>query len=578
MRIALAQVDPTVGDISGNAALVSDCIREARKQGVAIVVLPELVVSGYPPEDLVLKDHFVLDCQEALADLAEAARGVVAVVGAPVQDGGLCYNAASVLHEGSVVAEYRKIWLPNYGVFDEKRYFTSGTDLLVLEVDGVRCAITICEDVWKPDGPGEAAAWETGASVILNLSMSPYHRGKGGEREQMLGERATAAGAYVCYANGVGGQDELVFDGQSVVLAADSRLIARASQFGEEMLVVDLDEPDLQKLSSEPKRKGHSSQWPATIVRLKSGADSPGGWAGEYALAPERRRICTPLSPEAEVYAALCIAVRDYTSKNGFTDVVVGVSGGIDSALTLAVAADALGAQRVHAVSMPSRYSSEGTKSDAREVAERLGVAFLEIPIEETFEAYLSTLQDYVDRDGPAVTVQNIQARIRGNILMALSNEHGWLVLTTGNKSEMAVGYATLYGDMAGGFAALKDVPKTLVYRLAEHRNSVAKDAGPIPGTTITRAPSAELTADQTDQDTLPPYEMLDRIIESYVVLDESLEEMVSAGLPEEVVVKVVAMIDGNEYKRRQAAPGVRITPKAFGKDRRLPITNRYRG
>jgi NAD+ synthase (glutamine-hydrolysing) len=411
--------------------------------------------------------------------------------------------------------------------------------------------------------------------------MSPYHRGKGAERAALLSERAKSARAYVCYTNGVGGQDELVFDGQSMVFGPRGELVARAGQFQEELVVVDLDPAQAEMARDVDLASVESACWALEVFEVKSAeartAQAVGsvGAGGGLSFAP---RICEALGPEAEVYAALCLGVEDYVGKNGFQQVVLGVSGGIDSALTACIAADALGWDKVNTVSMPSRFSSKGTKSDAREVAERLGVHYYEIPIEGMFEAYLESLSPYLTKGAPGITEQNLQARIRGNLLMALSNKFGWLVLTTGNKSEAAVGYATLYGDMAGGFAALKDVPKTLVYKLAEYRNSLGPGAGPIPASTITRAPSAELAPGQTDQDTLPPYEILDQIIEAYVVRDESVEEIAVLGLDRALVQKVVGMIDGNEYKRRQGAPGVRITPKAFGKDRRLPITNRYRG
>ncbi len=428
--------------------------------------------------------------------------------------------------------------------------------------------------------------------------MSPYHVGKGRQREAMLAQRARDSGAYACYVNGVGGQDELVFDGQSLVLGPEGELIARATQFEEQLLVVDLEvestrppAPSVSGAASETSSgpgdcdlDSELPRWGIEIVTVEKPAAAAGlvGMGESLAVAAPPEGAGAPiaecLSVAAEIYAALCLGARDYVRKNRFERVVLGISGGIDSALTACIAADALGTDKVNAVSMPSRYSSTGTKDDARETAERLGVHFYEIAIEGIYGSYLDTLAPHFGDAPPGVTEQNIQARIRGNLLMALSNKFGYLVLTTGNKSEMAVGYATLYGDMAGGFAVLKDVPKTLVYRLAEYRNSLGPGDGPIPRATIDRAPSAELAADQTDQDTLPPYDLLDRIIESYVVNDDSVDEIVASGVDRAEVLRVVAMIDGNEYKRRQAAPGVRITPKAFGKDRRLPITNRYRG
>ncbi len=572
MRIALAQINTTVGDIAGNARLIIDNASRARDAGAQLVVFPELAVSGYPPEDLLLKDHFLEDCSEALRGIAAGVQDIAVVTGLPLQEHGLCYNAAAVLAGGEVRAWYRKIWLPNYGVFDEKRYFEAGARVLVIEVDGVRMAVTICEDIWREAGPGEVGACIAEASVILNLSMSPYHRGKGDERAAMLAERATGTHAHVCYVNGVGGQDELVFDGQSMVMDPLGGLVARAAQFQSDLLVVDLWSPDESLSSSHTGGCRCADAWPVESVKVSTSSHE----ASEG--PPVSRAVCGCLAPVAEVYEALCLGVRDYVQKNGFERVVIGISGGIDSALTACVAVDALGAEQVTLVSMPSRFSSEGTKSDAEEVANRLAAHYMELPIESLLCEYLMSLGPYLDDGQVGVTEQNIQARIRGNLLMALSNKFGWLVLTTGNKSEMAVGYATLYGDMAGGFSVLKDVPKTMVYELAGYRDSLGEAPGPIPESTLTRAPSAELAPDQSDQDTLPPYDILDKIVEAYVVDDQSYEEMVDAGLESAVVRRVVAMIDGNEYKRRQSAPGVRITPKAFGKDRRLPITNRYRG
>jgi NAD+ synthase (glutamine-hydrolysing) len=571
VRIALAQINPTVGDLEGNARLVIERAHQARAAGADVVAFPELAISGYPPEDLLLKDHFLAGCRAAVLEVAAACPDVVVLVGAPLFENVAVYNAAAILAGGKMVGSHRKIWLPNYAVFDEKRYFTPGDHVAVLEVRGLRLGINICEDIWGECGPTETAAAVGGARIVINLSMSPYHLGKGREREAMLSQRAHDAQAYVCYVNGVGGQDELVFDGQSLVFDPWGGLVARAGQFEEELLVVDLD-PSFAK---DPREEAECGLGPWATEIISADARAPAESALPFLAQP---RLRESLAVEAEVYEALRLGVKDYVAKNGFQEVVMGISGGIDSALTACIAVDALGSERVNAVSMPSRYSSEGTKGDAQQTAERLGVRFYEIPIEGIYRPYLESLAPYFAGAAPGVTEQNIQARIRGNLLMALSNKFGWLVLTTGNKSETAVGYATLYGDMAGGFAALKDVPKTLVYRLSRYRNSLGPGAGPIPDSTIERAPSAELAADQTDQDTLPPYDVLDRIIEAYVVKDESVAEIVGLGLDRAEVQRVVAMIDGNEYKRRQAAPGVRITPKAFGKDRRLPITNRYRG
>ncbi len=580
MRVALAQVNATVGALEANGALVAEWIKSAGAAGADLVAFPELVISGYPPEDLLLKDHFLARCWDVLLAVAPASVDICALVGVPVAQGGAVFNAAAVLAGGKVAGVYRKICLPNYAVFDEKRYFTPGDHAGVVDLGNAHIGINICEDIWEPCGPTEVVARDGDASLVINLSMSPYHVGKGREREALLSQRARDAHAYVCYVNGVGGQDELVFDGQSLVFGPDGGLIARAAQFQEQLLVVDLDVESVQPMIAgdgpvERPDAVSSCQrvsWGVDIITVHQARSAAAvGHTSAAVVAPS-------LSMEAEVYAALCLGVADYVRKNHFEKVVMGISGGIDSALTACIAADALGKERVTAVSMPSRYSSPGTKSDARETAERLGVDFFEIPIESIYSSYLETLAPSFAGTEAGVTEQNIQARIRGNLLMALSNKFGWLVLTTGNKSETAVGYATLYGDMAGGFAVLKDVPKTLVYRLAAYRNSLGPGEGPIPQATIDRAPSAELATEQTDQDTLPPYDLLDRIIEAYVVEDDSLEEIVASGVDPGEAQRVVAMIDGNEYKRRQAAPGVRITPKAFGKDRRLPITNRYRG
>ena len=601
----MAQVNPTVGDLAGNAKLVIGRAKEAAAAGAELVAFPELVLSGYPPEDLLLKDHFLIGCRRELEAVATACPDIVAVVGVPLLDGSSVYNAAAILADGAIKGVYRKIWLPNYAVFDEKRYFAAGSEVLVLQLPDARIGINICEDIWEECGPTEAAGLAGGAEIVVNLSMSPYHVGKGVERQAMLAARAADAAAFVCYGNGGGGQDELVFDGQSLVLSPVGEILARGRQFEEQLLVLDLDPAvarglkgkecrnnsvplrvvDLRGVSGStdrvPARKGENSVGPEKSS--ESGANIPVGRVGRLFSPPLPSLVTTdlvtiPLSEEAEVYEALRLGVHDYVTKNRFGHVVIGLSGGIDSALTACIAVDALGAGCVTGVSMPSRFSSAGTRSDARELAELLGVEFHEIPIEHLFEVYLESLAPYLAGRPLDVTEQNIQARIRCNILMALSNKFGWLVLTTGNKSEIAVGYTTLYGDMAGGFAVIKDVPKTLVYRLSTYRNSLEDGPGPVPASTLERAPSAELTADQTDQDTLPPYEILDRIIDAYVVRDESVDEIAALGVPLAEVERVVAMIDGNEYKRRQAAPGVRITPKAFGKDRRLPITNRFRG
>jgi NAD+ synthase (glutamine-hydrolysing) len=556
LRVALAQIDPTVGDIDGNTAKIAAWIGRARSEGADLAIFPELCVPGYPAEDLYLKRHFVEANRHAVEELAREVGEMVALVGfaEPVAGGGdfrHAHNSLAVLAEGEVRAVYRKNRLPNYSVFDEQRYFVPGSEPTTIEVGDRQVGLTICEDVWSPGPPASSEA-AAGATLIANPSGSPYHRGKGREREAMLAERARACGAHFAFCNLVGGQDELVFDGHSFVVDPDGEVIARAAQFEEELLVCEIPSPV-----------------PAALIE--------------------------PLSDLAEVYAALVLGLRDYVGKNGFRHVGVALSGGIDSALVALLAVDALGPEHVSCVVMPSPHSSSETQADARNIAANLGAEALEIPIAAAMEEYESALSGALARsDGdeaateslprdptrpsePDLAAENIQARIRGNMMMALSNKHGWLVLTTGNKSEMSVGYATLYGDMAGGFAAIKDVPKTLVYELVRHRNeSAGREL--IPASVLERAPSAELRPDQLDSDSLPPYELLDRVLESYVERDQGREEMIAAGMPAAVVDEVVRMVDRSEYKRRQAAPGIRITPKAFGRDRRLPITNRFGG
>ena len=578
MRLAIAQVNPTVGDLRGNADLLITCLEEAARAGAAFVAFPELVVSGYPPEDLLLKEHFLRDCRRALDEVASAALEIVALVGVPWVEEGRLFNATAVLAGGRLRGLYRKIRLPNYSVFDEERYFHPGESVLVVQTPEARVGVNVCEDIWYPHGPTEEATLTGGADIVVNASMSPYHRGKGRDREAMLSARAADAGAYVVYVNGVGGQDELVFDGHSLVFSPTGELLYRAPQFEEALLLVDL---DVEVARSTRGGGVATGTWPLEVLEIVPLSRFCPACSGT-AFRTERRAVPATirpvLDPVAEVYSALSLGAGDYVNKNRFKGVVIGMSGGVDSALTACVAVDALGADRVTGVSMPSRYTSEDTRSDARIECERLSIRFLELPIEAAFEAYLATLAEPFAGLAPGVAEENIQARIRGNLLMALSNKFGWLVLTTGNKSEIAVGYTTLYGDMAGGFAVIKDVPKTLVYELAHYRNRLAPGLPPIPPSVLERLPSAELRPDQTDQDSLPPYEVLDRIIEAYVVHDESVAQIVAQDIDRPDVERMVALIDRNEYKRRQAAPGVRITAKAFGKDRRLPITNRYAG
>jgi NAD+ synthase (glutamine-hydrolysing) len=554
VRLALAQINPTVGDVDGNTAKIAAWIERARGQGAELVIFPELCIPGYPAEDLYLKRHFLAANVAAVERLAAGLTpGITAMVGfaEPVEAGGdyrHAYNSLAVLADGAVQRVYRKNRLPNYSVFDEQRYFVPGSDDEVIEIAGTGVGLTICEDAWAPGPPGQAEA-DAGATIVANPSGSPYHRGKGQEREEMFGERAREYGAYFAFVNLVGGQDELVFDGQSLLFAPDGTVIARAAQFEEELLIT------------------------------------------EVPPAPGAVPLADPLSDLDEVYGALELGLRDYVEKNGFRHVGLGISGGIDSALVAMLAVDALGPERVTLVVMPSPHSSEETQADARQIAHNLGTGLIDIPIGPMMEEYREALRTHLrpaaeDADAspdptkpsaPDLAAENIQARIRGNLMMALSNRHGWLVLTTGNKSEMSVGYATLYGDMAGGFAVIKDVPKTLVYELVERRNERA-GRHLVPASVIERPPSAELRPDQLDSDSLPDYDLLDRILEAYVEGDKGRDEMVAAGLPGDVVDEVIRLVDRSEYKRRQAAPGIRITPKAFGRDRRLPITNRFGG
>ena len=602
MRLALCQMNAIVGDIAGNAERIREGARAAAGAGADLVLFPELAVTGYPPEDLLLKEHFLADAAAALGELAGDIGdiGIVAVVGFPERAEDV-YNSAAVLAEGSVHAIYRKNYLPNYGVFDEQRYFQSASVGAVIDIGEHRVGLTVCEDIWEPGPPASDEAL-AGATLIVNISASPYHAGKGADRERMFAQRARDYLAHVAFCGLVGGQDELVFDGHSVVIDHTGRTIARASQFREELLVCDVDlgaasGARLRDAVHRPAARRAERQV-VVLPSLPPTAPSRPAPAGPPAIA----ELLDPT--EAEVYAALTLGLRDYVEKNGFEQVILGVSGGIDSALVACLAVDALGSGRVNAAIMPSPYSSSETQQDARDLGGTLGVRVHELPIATTLEAYLQTLREELaagpsngSSAGPAtasgedLTEENLQARIRGNLLMALSNRFGWLVLATGNKSEMSVGYTTLYGDLAGGFAVIKDVPKTLVYRLCRWRNSPAGTAAriagapdgrpvvsPIPASILERAPSAELRHDQRDEDSLPPYEVLDRILQGYIEHDQSREQLIAQGLPAEDVDRTIRLVDRAEYKRRQAPPGIKITTRAFGRDRRMPITNRYRG
>jgi NAD+ synthase (glutamine-hydrolysing) len=569
LRLALCQLNLTVGDIPANEAAIAAALERAREQGAALALFPELAVTGYPPEDLLYKEHFLRDARAAVERLAAAATGIVAIVGFPERAADV-YNAAAVLADGRIAGIYRKIHLPNYGVFDEQRYFQAGRAGGLIAIGEHLVGLTICEDIWQPGPPSSDVAL-AGATLIVNLSASPYHAGKGQERELMVTQRAREHVAAYAFCGLVGGQDELVFDGYSLVVDHDGRLLARAAQFEEELLIcdVDLDAPAAERRRSSGHRALRAEGRPAAELLATLAAPPAPATAVTATIAP----LLAPRA--AEVYAALRMGLRDYVHKNGFEHVVLGLSGGIDSALVATIAVDALGAERVSVVVMPSAYSSQATQSDARALAQALGVKAHELPIGELFSAYQEGLAGEFNGRPPGLAEENLQARIRGNLLMALSNKFGWLVLTTGNKSEMSVGYSTLYGDSAGGFAVIKDIEKTLVYELARWRN---QDGGPIPDSILERAPSAELRPDQRDDESLPPYDVLDAILRGYVEEDRGREELVAAGLPAEDVEKVIALVDRAEYKRRQAPPGIKVTERAFGRDRRMPITNRYVG
>ncbi|TFG47053.1 MAG: NAD+ synthase [Dehalococcoidia bacterium] len=538
LRLALAQINPTVGDLLDNIRLITANIEKAREQGAHIVAFPELAVCGYPPEDLLLKPGFIKANQKALEQIISTVHGITAVVGFVDSKPEGLYNAAAIIQDGKVTGIYHKRHLPNYGVFDEARYFQPGGSCPVFNIAGIKIGINVCEDIWKDNGPVTNQV-SAGAEVILNISASPYHQGKYAVRERLIKSWAIDSGTVVAFCNMTGGQDELVFDGASLIVDRHGHTIARAKQFQEELLVVDINIGNTIE----------SKEW----------------------------QVADLLTSEAEFYQALQLGTRDYVLKNGFKGVIIGLSGGVDSSIVAAVAADALGPESVHGLIMPSRFSSPLSAEYAEKLAANLGIKTFTIPIEGSYLAYLDSLSDVFAGVEPDVTEENLQARIRGNLLMAMSNKFGWLVLNTGNKSEVATGYTTLYGDMAGGFAVIKDVPKTMVYKLCRHRNAVA-GSDIIPAGVITRVPSAELRPDQKDSDNLPLYELLDPILLSYVEEDRSVEQIVAQGYDVAVVKRIAKLVDSSEYKRRQAPPGIKITPKAFGRDRRLPITNKFRG
>jgi NAD+ synthase (glutamine-hydrolysing) len=574
IRVALAQINPTVGDFARNAEMVLDYMARARGAGADIVAFPELALTGYPPEDLLLRPHFVRENRRALDLVIEAASDLVVVIGFVDTDGSDIYNAAAVIAGGRLVTGYHKTFLPNYGVFDEERYFQSGTSAPVFAFGESRVGVNICEDIWYPGGPAKLQSLVGDAHLIVNISASPYHAGKSLDRERMLCTRAEDNAVALAYCNLYGGQDELVFDGNSLIINEAGHIIARGLAFEEDLIVADINAERVfaERLRDPRRRREKLRVREDESVHLIEVSDALKPYRERPALGERADR--RPGQSE-EVYLALVTGMRDYVRKNGFDKIYLGLSGGIDSAITAVIAADAVGPEHVHTVFMPTRYSSYESARDARSLAENLGVRFQVIEIEGTFKEYIRMLGPSFDGLPEDTTEENIQARIRGNILMALSNKFHGLVVSTGNKSEMSVGYSTLYGDMAGGFALLKDVPKMLVYELARYVNS----RGPkpvIPDYIITRAPSAELRPDQRDQDTLPPYPVLDAILEAYIEKDMSAESIIEMGFPADTVRWVIHRVDSAEYKRRQSAPGIKITPRAFGRDRRMPITNKY--
>ena len=575
LRLALAQLNPTVGDLDGNTRRVAASIEAARELGVDVLVVPEMAIPGYMPEDLLLKPAFIDRVMALTRSLAPLTRGLTAIVGTVERDVDL-FNAAAVLHDGAWVTTYRKRYLPNYGVFDENRYFMADRRGEVLVRDETVIGVSVCEDIWYPGGPVEEQVIRGGAELLINLSASPYHAGKAADRRRMLCTRAADNIAVVCYANLVGGQDELVFDGASMIIDAQGQVLAEGEMFAEDLLVADIELSGVfnARLHDPRLRKERALEALPPSPRLTlspiSGARAPSPPLPARVALPERDAI-------AEIYDALVLGTRDYVRKNGFKQVVLGLSGGIDSALVACVAADAIGAQHVVGVAMPSAITSGDSQHDAEALARQLGLTFFTLPIAPVLSAYERVLAPPFSGREPDVTEENLQARIRGNYLMALSNKFGWLVLTTGNKSETAVGYCTLYGDTAGGFAVLKDVTKTQVYQLAQHRNRLGGKAV-IPEFTMTRAPSAELRLDQTDQDSLPPYDVLDPILRYYVEEDRPIADIVAMGFEEAVVRRIAGLVAGSEWKRRQMPPGVKVSPRAFGKDWRMPITDRWRG
>ena len=572
-RLALAQIDVAVGDLEGNAKKIIEYIGRAREVGADLVAFPEMAIPGYPPEDLLFKPQFIRENLARLEQITAASKGIAVVTGFIDSDRDV-YNAAAFIYDGQLIGKYHKMYLPNYGVFDEDRYFKTGTKCPVYTINGTPVGVNICEDIWYATGP-TVVQRAAGAELIVNINGSPFHAGKRSFREKMLATRAADNGLFVAYVNLVGGQDELVFDGDSMIYDPEGEAVAHANQFREELLVADLDVESVFRSRLRDPRPRKERDRMLDEIGTPVLVDVSGYSAnGEKPDIPEQDRAA--FDEVGEVYEALVLGTRDYVRKCGFSKVLIALSGGIDSTIVAAIAVDALGSENVVVIAMPSRYSSEGSVSDAKTLADNLGIEMWTVPIEEPFTAFLNTLSPHFEGTEWGVAEENIQSRIRGNLIMAMSNKFGWLVLTTGNKSEMATGYATIYGDMAGGYAVIKDVPKILVYELCRYRNRVAgKDL--IPQTVIDKPPSAELRPDQVDEDSLPPYSVLDPILKAYVEDDLSYDEIIGVGYSEEDVKRAITLVDRNEYKRRQAPPGIKITPRNFGRDRRMPIANRYR-